>query len=119
MIECRQSAHPPQHQLGLAFAQEEVDVIGDARLFRAGRSLVGGDDGLDQDFERAEARRRQHIALDASRAREELGWEAATHFEAGIAQTVDWYRDNEEWWSPIRSGDYRDYYEKYYGRALG
>ena len=30
-----------------------------------------------------------------------------------------WYRDNEEWWAPIRSGEYRAYYEKQYGRALG
>jgi dTDP-glucose 4,6-dehydratase len=32
---------------------------------------------------------------------------------------VDWYRDNEPWWEPIRSGEYREYYERQYGRALG
>ncbi|MEA2466973.1 MAG: dTDP-glucose 4,6-dehydratase, partial [Thermoleophilaceae bacterium] len=31
---------------------------------------------------------------------------------------VDWYRDNEWWWAPIRSGEYRDYYERQYGRKL-
>ena len=36
----------------------------------------------------------------------------------GLARTVGWYRDNEDWWGPIRSGEYRDYYEKHYGRAL-
>ena len=40
-------------------------------------------------------------------------------FADGLARTVDWYRDNEDWWGPIRSGEYRDYYEKHYGRALG
>ncbi len=30
-----------------------------------------------------------------------------------------WYRDNEEWWGPIRSGEYREYYERQYGKALG
>ena len=30
-----------------------------------------------------------------------------------------WYRENEEWWGPIRSGEYREYYERQYGRALG
>ncbi len=37
----------------------------------------------------------------------------------GAGATVPWYRDNEEWWGPIRSGEYREYYEKQYGRALG
>jgi dTDP-glucose 4,6-dehydratase len=32
---------------------------------------------------------------------------------------VDWYRDNEWWWAPIRSGEYRAYYERQYGRSLG
>jgi dTDP-glucose 4,6-dehydratase len=49
---------------------------------------------------------------------EALGWRASTRFEQGLARTVDWYRDNEWWWEPIRSGTYRDYYERHYGRAL-
>jgi dTDP-glucose 4,6-dehydratase len=47
-----------------------------------------------------------------------LGWSAATHFEQGIERTVAWYRDNSWWWQPIRSGAYREYYERQYGRAL-
>jgi dTDP-glucose 4,6-dehydratase len=31
---------------------------------------------------------------------------------------VHWYRENEDWWAPIRSGDYRSYYERQYGKAL-
>jgi dTDP-glucose 4,6-dehydratase len=49
----------------------------------------------------------------------ELGWEAQVGFEEGIARTVDWYRENEAWWEPIRSGEYREYYERQYGRSLG
>ncbi len=48
-----------------------------------------------------------------------LGWEPSRRFQQGLEQTVDWYRDNEWWWEPIRSGDYRDYYERQYGRRLG
>jgi dTDP-glucose 4,6-dehydratase len=47
-----------------------------------------------------------------------LGWEAGTRFDDGLQRTVQWYRDNAWWWEPIRSGEYRDYYERHYGRAL-
>ena len=39
-------------------------------------------------------------------------------FEQGLAQTVGWYRDNEAWWRPIRSGEFRQYYERHYVEAL-
>ncbi|MGH2857652.1 MAG: dTDP-glucose 4,6-dehydratase [Solirubrobacteraceae bacterium] len=47
-----------------------------------------------------------------------LGWRAQTRLEEGLARTVDWYRDNRWWWEPIRSGAYREYYERQYGRSL-
>ncbi|MFT4049396.1 MAG: dTDP-glucose 4,6-dehydratase [Solirubrobacterales bacterium] len=48
-----------------------------------------------------------------------LGWEPKTHFAEGLKQTVEWYRENEWWWSPIRSGEYLEYYKRQYGSALG
>jgi dTDP-glucose 4,6-dehydratase len=60
----------------------------------------------------------RRYSLGSDKIREELGWEAQVRFDEGLARTVEWYRDNEEWWAPIRSGEYRDYYEKQYGRAL-
>jgi dTDP-glucose 4,6-dehydratase len=47
-----------------------------------------------------------------------LGWEPRVGFDEGLARTVKWYRDNAWWWEPVRSGDYRDYYERHYGRSL-
>jgi dTDP-glucose 4,6-dehydratase len=47
-----------------------------------------------------------------------LGWEPRVRFGEGLEQTVAWYRENSWWWEPIRSGDYRAYYERQYGRAL-
>jgi dTDP-glucose 4,6-dehydratase len=55
----------------------------------------------------------------ASHRTEALGWRAEVSFEEGIERTVAWYRDNEPWWGPIRSGEYREYYERQYGRSLG
>lgn len=48
-----------------------------------------------------------------------LGWSAMTRFVEGLERTVHWYRDNAWWWEPIRSGRYREYYERQYGRSLG
>ncbi|MFI4993974.1 MAG: dTDP-glucose 4,6-dehydratase [Solirubrobacterales bacterium] len=47
-----------------------------------------------------------------------LGWEPKVLFEDGLSQTVAWYRENAWWWEPVRSGDYREYYERQYGKAL-
>jgi dTDP-glucose 4,6-dehydratase len=60
----------------------------------------------------------RRYSLSAERT-EGLGWHAEVGFGEGLAATVEWYRDNESWWGPIRSGDYRAYYERQYGTALG
>jgi dTDP-glucose 4,6-dehydratase len=58
-------------------------------------------------------------AIDASKLREELGWTPQyTDFRDGLAATVDWYRDNSWWWEPIRSAEYREYYQRQYGQSL-
>jgi dTDP-glucose 4,6-dehydratase len=59
--------------------------------------------------------RRYSLASERAHA---LGWEPRVPFEEGLRRTVEWYRDNEWWWGPIRSGEYREYYERRYGRAL-
>jgi dTDP-glucose 4,6-dehydratase len=60
--------------------------------------------------------RRYSLSSEKVRA---LGWEPQVRFADGLERTVAWYRDNRWWWEPIRSGDYRAYYERQYGRALG
>ena len=46
-------------------------------------------------------------AIDASKIRNELGWSPQETFESGIAATVQWYLENEAWWSAIQDGTYR------------
>ena len=52
------------------------------------------------------------------KAKRQLGWRPRHTFEQGLAETVQWYRDNGPWWERVRSGAYRDYYEKQYGTRL-
>ena len=79
--------------------------------------LTGRDESLIE-YVRDRPGHDRRYSLGSDKIREELGWEAQVRFDEGLARTVEWYRDNEEWWAPIRSGEYRDYYEKQYGRAL-
>jgi dTDP-glucose 4,6-dehydratase len=46
-------------------------------------------------------------AIDATRIRNELGFEPAERFETGIEKTVDWFLANEPWWRAVLSGEYR------------
>jgi dTDP-glucose 4,6-dehydratase len=79
--------------------------------------LCGRDDSLiEYVTDRPGHDRRYSLASEKVRA---LGWSAATRFEQGLERTVGWYRDNAWWWEPIRSGTYRDYYERQYGLSLG
>ncbi len=59
--------------------------------------------------------RRYSLSSEKVRA---LGWAPAVRFGEGLEQTVAWYRENGWWWEPIRSGEYRSYYERQYGRSL-
>ena len=54
-------------------------------------------------------------AIDATRVREECGWEPRETFESGIRKTVRWYLDNPEWVRSVRTGDYRKWIDLNYG----
>ncbi|MEC1719104.1 dTDP-glucose 4,6-dehydratase [Schinkia azotoformans] len=55
----------------------------------------------------------KRYAIDPSKL-EQLGWKPTYNFETGIAQTIQWYLDNKEWWEQIISGEYQNYFEKQY-----
>ncbi len=53
-------------------------------------------------------------AIDATKIKNELGWEPSLQFEEGIEKTIDWYLENEKWLDNVTSGDYQKYYEEQY-----
>ncbi|MBF9235826.1 dTDP-glucose 4,6-dehydratase [Hymenobacter sp. BT683] len=53
-------------------------------------------------------------AIDSSKIMNELGWKPSVTFEQGLAHTVDWYLENEEWLNHVTSGAYQDYNQKQY-----
>jgi dTDP-glucose 4,6-dehydratase len=78
--------------------------------------LAGADESLiEYVTDRPGHDRRYSLSSDKLAA---LGWRARTRFADGLAETVSWYRENAWWWEPIRSGAYREYYERHYGRSL-
>ena len=59
----------------------------------------------------------RRYALDGSRLRA-LGWQPQVSFEHGLALTIDWYAEHRDWWEPIKSGEWADYYRAQYAWRL-
>jgi dTDP-glucose 4,6-dehydratase len=57
----------------------------------------------------------RRYAIDAAKARAELGWAPRIAFAEGLERTVAWYLGNRSWWERVRTGEYRAYYEQNYG----
>ncbi len=49
----------------------------------------------------------KRYAIDFSKIKNELSWEPSISFEDGISETVEWYKNNQDWWKRIKSGEYR------------
>jgi dTDP-glucose 4,6-dehydratase len=84
---------------GLAVAEAVLDIMGKPRSMI---EFVADRPGHDYRY-----------ALDVSRITE-LGWEPQVSFAEGLEQTVRWYRDHEDWWRPLKSGEYWEYYRRNY-----
>ena len=56
----------------------------------------------------------RRYAIDAGKIKRELGWEPKHRFEQAIKTTIQWYRDHQDWWRSIKSGEYLKYYEQQY-----
>jgi dTDP-glucose 4,6-dehydratase len=94
------------------------DELANIEVVRRILGLTGRDESLIEHVADRLGHDRRY-SLSSEKLRSELGWEAQVSFAEGIERTVEWYQENEWWWGPIRSGEYRDYYERQYGRSLG
>lgn len=57
----------------------------------------------------------RRYAIDATKIRDELGWEPQETVQSGLRKTIQWYLANRDWWQPLLSQEYQDYYAQAYG----
>jgi dTDP-glucose 4,6-dehydratase len=106
----REGAAGEVYNVGGDDERENVEIV--ARILE----LTGADDSLVRHVEDRAGHDRRY-SLDTTKLRS-LGWAPQKPFEDGIAETIAWYRENRSWWVPIKSGEYREYYEKQYAARL-
>lgn len=56
----------------------------------------------------------RRYAIDSTKIQEELSWKPEYTFEVGIRKTIQWYLDNQDWMSQVKSGQYQQYYGRMY-----
>ena len=106
----REGAPGEVYNVGGDDERENVEIV--SRILE----LTGADASLIRHVEDRAGHDRRY-SLDTSKLRA-LGWAPQKPFEDGIAETVEWYRANRGWWEPIKSGEYRAYYERQYAARL-
>jgi dTDP-glucose 4,6-dehydratase len=122
----REWLHVDDHCAGIELVLERgapgeiYNVGGDERenleMVRRILDLTGADDSLVRHVTDRPGHDRRY-SIDDARLRA-LGWSPQVQLEQGLADTFAWYRDNRAWWGPIKSGEYRAYYERQYAERL-
>ena len=58
----------------------------------------------------------RRYAIDWSRINKELGWQPEHNFDEYLKLTIDWYKNDQDWWKKIKTREYQKYYEKQYSK---
>ncbi|MGE0708368.1 MAG: dTDP-glucose 4,6-dehydratase [Planctomycetota bacterium] len=97
------------YNFGGASERENIQVV---------RGILGalgkGDEAITYVRDRPGHDRR--YAIDFAKAERELGFRPRMDFEEGLARTVAWYRDHEDWWRPLKGASFQEYYARHYGK---
>ena len=93
-------------------AQNELDVL---TITSAILGVLGKPASLIRHVEDRPGHDRRY-AVDCTKLERETGWAPRVPLAEGLRRTVEWYRDHEAWWRPIKEGEFRAYYERTYGR---
>nr|MDJ0682655.1 GDP-mannose 4,6-dehydratase [Xenococcaceae cyanobacterium MO_167.B52] len=59
----------------------------------------------------------RRYAIDATKIKTELGWTPEVTVEQGLKLTVEWYLQNRDWWQPLLSAEYQNYYQQVYSQS--
>lgn len=87
---------------------EEICFLIDKKLghnFDSKSLITFVEDRLGHDF---------RYAIDNTKISTELGWQPSVTFDQGLSRTIDWYLNNQQWLNHVTSGDYQEYYQKFY-----
>jgi dTDP-glucose 4,6-dehydratase len=58
----------------------------------------------------------RRYAVDWGKIQRELGWEPEHDFDDWLERTISWYKENTKWWQDIKTGEYKEYYDRHYGK---
>src|SRR3954447_17120595 len=103
----REGASGEIYNIGGGDERYNIDVA--EKLFE----LTGADRSLLRRVDDRPGHDRRY-SVDTTKLRS-LGWSPQTTFADGLRATVEWYRQHRPWWEPIKSGEFREYYERQYG----
>ena len=101
---------------GEAYNVAGGEELENAELTRRILDLTGADESLVRHVDDRPGHDRRY-SLDSSKLAA-LGWRQERAFDEGLAETVAWYRERRDWWEPLKSGEYRAYYERQYADRL-
>ncbi len=89
-------------------------------LIKVADRLLGREEGTSEKLITYVTDRAGHdlrYAIDATKIKNELGWEPSLQFEEGIEKTIQWYLDNQNWLDNVTSGEYQKYYDEMYNKG--
>ena len=56
----------------------------------------------------------RRYSIDCSKLTKDFGWQAEKDFTDGLKETIEWYKNNLDWWQPLKNGEHAEYFKKQY-----